>query len=158
MATWPSLVCWTRTCSLRPWRPLRLWASQKRRESVNLLVYRSMMSCLFSWLFKGPLLAFWIAIGAVIWGVVPYFVVVSSAECWCLKSFVSLNVKELTVLCVTSRNPRWNLVFLRYVEGRVGRASVGEHDFQEGASLRPGVHARWHWYAHLQMRPLCRCV
>lgn len=84
MVIWPSLVCWTRTCSLRPWRPLGLWASQRRRESVTLLVYRA-MSCLF----KGPLLAFCIAIGSVIWWVVPYFVVVSSAECWRLKSFAS---------------------------------------------------------------------
>lgn len=31
--------------------------------------------------------------------------------------------------------------FVRSVEGGVGRASVGKHDFQEGAELRSSVHA-----------------
>ncbi len=40
-------------------------------------------------------------------------------------------------------------LFVRSVEGGVGRAAVGEHDFQEGASLWPGLHAWRHWYTHI---------
>lgn len=39
-------------------------------------------------------------------------------------------------------------LFVRSVEGGVGRAAVGEHDLQEGASLWPSLHAWRHWYTH----------
>lgn len=77
-----------------------------------------------------------------------------------LISQISPNIFWVFLICEVTRHADIDFCFLvRPVEAGVCRAAVGEHDFQKGAQLWPGLLARWHRYTHLHTPssscPLC---